>query len=66
MDAWTQMAWSWMGMPSGGWTEESEREWDNHRRIYGEECLKSGFEVDENGRVRVDLVATVVTAWKAE
>jgi ubiquinone/menaquinone biosynthesis C-methylase UbiE len=66
MDVWTQMAWSWMGMPSGGWTEESEREWDNHRRIYGEECLKSGFEVDENGRVRVDLVATVVTAWKAE
>jgi MFS family permease/ubiquinone/menaquinone biosynthesis C-methylase UbiE len=65
MDAWTQMAWSWMGMPHGGWAEKDESEWDMNRGMYGEECLKEGFKVDEDGRVRVNMVANVVIARKA-
>ncbi|KAF2728905.1 S-adenosyl-L-methionine-dependent methyltransferase [Polyplosphaeria fusca] len=66
MDAWTQLAWSWMGQPQGGWTEQNERDWDAHRSLYADECLKEGFQVGEDGHVRVHMVANVVVAWKGE
>ncbi|KAF2681270.1 S-adenosyl-L-methionine-dependent methyltransferase [Lentithecium fluviatile CBS 122367] len=55
---------SWMGMPPGGWTEKDEAEWDRNREIYGAKCVREGFKVDEDGRVRASMVANVVMAWK--
>ncbi|KAH8726578.1 S-adenosyl-L-methionine-dependent methyltransferase [Phaeosphaeriaceae sp. PMI808] len=64
MDAWTQMAWSWMGMPQGGWTEKGKRDWDKNRQICGEECLRNGFKVDKDGRVRVNMIAKAKLACR--
>lgn len=62
--AWSNMAWSFMGMPPGGWTEKEERDWDTNTGLFGDECVKDGFEVLENGRARVKMVANVAIAWK--
>ncbi|KAI6086523.1 S-adenosyl-L-methionine-dependent methyltransferase [Hypoxylon rubiginosum] len=64
LEGWIEIAWSWMGMPRGGWTEREEREWDRDMEVFKQECLREGFEVMEDGRLRVKMVANVVVAWK--
>ncbi|KAI1778802.1 S-adenosyl-L-methionine-dependent methyltransferase [Hypoxylon cercidicola] len=64
--SWIEIAWSWMGMPRGGWTEREERKWDHDTELFKQECLREGFEVIGDGSVRVKMVANVVVAWKDE
>ncbi|OTB04079.1 hypothetical protein M426DRAFT_166826 [Hypoxylon sp. CI-4A] len=64
MEKWIEIAWSWMGMPRGGWTEREEREWGHDTDLFKQECLREGFKIIQDGRMRVKMVANVVVAWK--
>lgn len=66
LSTWSNMAWSFMGMPPGGWTETDEKDWEANTALFGQECVRDGFEVLEDGRVRVKMLANVAIAWKDE
>lgn len=66
LDTWISMAWSWMGMPRGGWTPRQESEWEANSNLFKQECLKSGFEETRDGGMSVKLLANIVIGWKGK
>lgn len=66
LDAWINMAWSWMGMPQRGWTLRQESEWGANTDLFKQECLKCGFEETSDGGMTVKLLANIVIGWKGK
>ncbi|KAK8090371.1 hypothetical protein PG997_005332 [Apiospora hydei] len=65
IDEFAAAVWSAIGVPTGGWTQRDEEDWDAAVAKYKELLARrSGFHVDQEGNVTLEAIAQVAIARK--